>query len=233
MSSPPPPEARTRSMRTGGVADLLARNRKWAKRKTQHDPQFFDRLVGLQCPDYFWIGCSDSRVPATEIVDLEPGEMFVHRNVGNLVPPGDINFNATLLFAVDVLRVLHVMVVGHYGYGGVRAARKAVTNDAVGQWLAPVRSLCREPRSTLFALRDEQAREDRLCELNVIAQVELLSANPIIRQAWQDGRDLTVHGLIYAIGDGLLQSVCAPESRANNTRTPAPGDETEFDENVL
>ena len=152
MSSPPRPEAPTCSAHPDGVADLLVRNREWAKRKTRHDPQFFNRLVGQQSPDYFWIGCSDSRVPATEIVDLEPGEMFVHRNVGNLVPTGDINFNAALLFAVDVLRVRHVMVVGHYGCGGIRAARKGATDDVVGEWLAPVRSLCREHHGTLSAL---------------------------------------------------------------------------------
>ena len=228
MSYPPRPEAPICSSPPDGVADLLIRNREWAKRKTQDDPQFFNRLVGQQSPDYFWIGCSDSRVPATEIVDFQPGEMFVHRNVGNLVPAGDVNFNAALLFAVDVLRVRHVMVVGHYGCGGIRAAREAATDDVVGKWLAPVRSLCREYHSTLSALCDERAREDRLCELNVIAQVELLHANPIIGRALQDGRELTIHGLIYAIGDGLLQRVGIPRSRLNITRHSMSADEAGY-----
>jgi carbonic anhydrase len=121
--------------------DLLAFNRAWVRRKTQADPAFFQRLVGQQRPDYFWIGCSDSRVPATEIVDLDPGEMFVHRNVANLAPSDDPNFNAALLFAVDVLRVRHIIVVGHYGCGGIRSATETGADDPIGRWLSPVRAL--------------------------------------------------------------------------------------------
>ncbi|AYJ84624.1 carbonic anhydrase (plasmid) [Sphingomonas paeninsulae] len=209
-----PPQLNEVSELTGsdGIADLFERNRRWANRKTLTDPHFFERLVGQQSPQYFWVGCSDSRVPATEIVDLEPGEMFVHRNIANLAPANDVNFNAALLFSVNVLRVRHILVVGHYCCGGIRASRKALANDAVGMWLAPVRALCWQHRGTLYALPDEQAREDRLCELNVVSQVEKLCANPLVKQAWEDGYDLTVHGLIYAIGDGLLQRVCAPVS---------------------
>jgi len=213
------------------IADLLERNRQWASRKTQSDPRFFARLVGQQSPRYFWVGCSDSRVPATEIVDLDPGEMFVHRNIANLVPASDTNFNAALLFAVNVLRVQHVLVVGHYGCGGIRAARNAVANDAIGSWLAPVRALCWQHRTALHALPDEQAREDRLCELNVVAQVEQVCANAVVEEAWREGHDLTVHGLIYAIGDGLLQSVCEPVSRIAVGHARARRDDD--DENIL
>lgn len=230
MSAPPQPDLHEPTGRDG-IADLLERNREWASRKTQSDPCFFARLVGQQSPQYFWVGCSDSRVPATEIVDLDPGEMFVHRNIANLVPASDTNFNAALLFAVNVLRVRHVLVVGHYGCGGIRAARKAVANDAIGLWLAPVRALCWLHRGALHALPDEQAREDRLCELNVVAQAEQVCANSVVKQAWRDGHDLTVHGLIYAIGDGLLQSVCEPVSGIAVGHAHASSDDD--DENIL
>jgi carbonic anhydrase len=216
MSARPQPEVGAQRERVGGVTDLLERNRSWAERKTQSDPHFFERLVGQQSPDYFWIGCSDSRVPATEIVDLEPGEMFVHRNVGNLTPATDINFSAALQFAVEVLRVRDIMVVGHYGCGGIRAAGKPLADDSVGHWLAPVRALACQYHDTLLAVGDEKAREERLCELNVIAQVQELSANALIRQAWRNHHDLTVHGLVYAIGDGLLKAVCNPVSRVDD-----------------
>lgn len=196
----------------GPLDDLLARNHSWVGRKTLVDPDFFARQVGQQRPDYFWIGCSDSRVPATEIVDLDPGEMFVHRNVANLAPGDDANFNAALHFAVEVLRVRHVIVVGHYGCGSVHAASRAVGNDPVGRWLAPLHALYLRHRSSLMTLGDDAAREDRLCELNVVEQVSGRSRNPIITEAWRDGRELSLHGLIYAIRDGLIASVCAAVS---------------------
>ncbi|APL93331.1 carbonic anhydrase [Sphingobium indicum] len=178
---------------------LLARNREWASSKTKDDPNFFSRLVGQQHPRYFWIGCSDSRVPATEIVDLDPGEMFVHRNIANLAVADDPNFAAALLFAVDVLQVQHVLVVGHYGCGGIQAAMAPETHDAVGEWLAPVRSLDHDP-----------ADAHQLCERNIIAQVSALARNPIVCGAWKRGARLTLHGWVYAIGDGLLRTICGP-----------------------
>ena len=174
------------------------------------DPQFFKRLVDQQRPEYFWIGCSDSRVPATEIVDLDPGEMFVHRNVANLAAARDPNFSAALFFAVETLRVAHVIVVGHYGCGGVRAAARPGTEDAVGRWLAPLRALRWRHRRMLISLNDESARDDMLCELNIVEQVDCLSRNPIILNAWHSGKNLALHGLIYGIADGLLTSVCPP-----------------------
>lgn len=188
----------------GGLSALFARNRAWAEAKTLVDPSFFKRLVGQQQPRYFWIGCSDSRVPATEIVNLDPGEMFVHRNVANLTMPTDPNFAAALQFAVDVLKVEHIIVVGHYGCGGIQAAMTQGTDDAIGDWLAPVRALHRATRG------EHDTGANRLCEHNIRAQVGALSTNPLVLAAWERQASLTLHGWVYAIGDGLLRSVCAP-----------------------
>ncbi|MCP1472176.1 carbonic anhydrase [Sphingobium sp. OAS761] len=198
----------------GGLSGLLTRNRAWAAAKTLADPGFFKRLVGQQRPRYFWIGCSDSRVPATEIVDLDPGEMFVHRNVANLTMPTDPNFAAALQFAVDVLKVEHIIVVGHYGCGGIQAAMTQASDDAIGAWLAPVRPLYQTGSGTL------EVNADRLCEHNIRAQVAALAANPLVLQAWARHASLTLHGWVYAIGDGLLRPVCSPISRAPNEAAP-------------
>ena len=191
--------------------NLLERNRNWVARKTDHDPEFFARLVGQRRPGFFWIGCSDSRVPATEIVDLDPGEMFVHRNVANIASPDDPSFAAALEFAVQTLQVDHVMVVGHYGCGGIHAAIKPAATGAVDEWLRPLRDLVAAHASTLKNL-DEGTRLHRLCELNVIEQVRQLSENSIVRDAWRQERPLRIHGLVYAIGDGLLARVCGVTS---------------------
>lgn len=190
----------------GGLLPLFARNRAWARSRTLEDAGFFSRLVGQQRPRYFWIGCSDSRVPATEIVDLDPGEMFVHRNVANLAIASDPNFAAALQFAVEVLEVEHIIVVGHYGCGGIHAAMAAETHDAIGRWLAPVRALH----------HPDPADANALCERNVVAQVEALAVDPLIRGAWER-RALTLHGWVYAIGDGLLHAVCEPVHAAGCT----------------
>lgn len=197
--------------RAEGLPSLFARNRAWASAKTLVDAGFFSRLVDQQRPRYFWIGCSDSRVPATEIVDLDPGEMFVHRNVANLAIANDPNFAAALQFAVEVLEVKHIIVVGHYGCGGIQAAMARETHDAIGSWLAPVRGLCRSHRrmTTTYSLK-----ADDLCERNVVAQVEALSVNPLVRGAWERRAELTLHGWVYAIGDGLLQEICEPVRNA-------------------
>lgn len=192
---------------SGDCASLFARNRAWATAKTINDPSFFSRLIGQQHPRYFWIGCSDSRVPATEIVDLDPGEMFVHRNVANIASADDPNFSAALQFAVEVLEVEHIMVVGHYGCGGIQSAMEPETHDAIGRWLAPIRLLHERDQA-------ETVEPHHLCEQNVVAQVLTLSANPIVRAAWGRGEKLTLHGWVYAIGDGLLRTVCDPITAA-------------------
>jgi carbonic anhydrase len=183
---------------------LIENNRIWAEKKTQVDPEFFRRLVSQQSPEYFWIGCSDSRVPANEIVNLDPGEMFVHRNVANLAPPQDANYLSTLQYAIAVLKVKHVLVVGHYGCGGVRTALESVDHGLIDHWLSPVRELAHTHRHELQECGDQTARVDHLCELNVKAQVRNVTLNPITTAAWRAGQDLTVHGWVYSIANGLV-----------------------------
>jgi len=191
------------------VADLLANNRAWAAGQISADPGFFKRLVSQQTPAYFWIGCSDSRVPANEIVGLDPGEMFVHRNVANLAPSQDANYLSTLQYAVEVLKVSHILVVGHYGCGGVLAALNNLRLGLIDHWLAPIRSLVREHHDDLLALPTEEARHDRLCELNVLRQVENVATNPFVQDAWAKGADLTVHGWCYSLENGLVTDLDA------------------------
>jgi carbonic anhydrase len=185
------------------LEDLKANNRRWAAAKLSVDPGFFQRLAGQQSPEYLWIGCADSRVPANEIVGLDPGELFVHRNVANLAPPQDANYLSVLQFAVDVLKVRHIMVVGHYGCGGVAAAVDGRRRGLVDHWLHPIREIYAENRTELEALGDGP-RLDRLCELNVIRQVRNVASDVFVQDAWARRQAISVHGWIYAIHDGLL-----------------------------
>ena len=197
------------------VRSLIENNRKWSAAKTQVDPGFFKRLESQQSPEYLWIGCSDSRVPANEIVNLDPGELFVHRNVANLAPPQDANYLSVLQFAVDVIKVKHVMVVGHYGCGGVAAAVDGQRRGLVDHWLHPIREVHREHRCELDALPDERARLDRLCELNVMRQVFNVASDVFVQDAWARGQTLSVHGWVYSISTGLVNdlgvTVSSPE----------------------
>ena len=183
---------------------LKAKNRAWASGKLAADPGFFRRLEGQQAPEYLWIGCADSRVPANEIVGLDPGELFVHRNVANLAPPQDANYLSVLQFAVDVLKVKHILVVGHYGCGGVAAAVDGKRRGLVDHWLHPVRELYREHKRALEKIPDTYARLDRLCELNVIRQVSNVAADVFVQDAWARGQPLWVHGWVYSLADGLV-----------------------------
>ena len=183
---------------------LKAKNRAWACRKVEADPDFFRRLERQQAPEYLWIGCSDSRVPANEIVDLDPGELFVHRNVANLAPPQDANYLSVLQFAVDVIKVKHIMVVGHYGCGGVRAAVDGHRRGLVDHWLHPIREVYHTHRQALEAIRDEHERLDRLCELNVIRQVQNVVSDVFVQDAWARGQPIAVHGWVYALGSGII-----------------------------
>jgi carbonic anhydrase len=183
---------------------LKANNRAWAARMVARDAAFFRRLERQQTPEYLWIGCSDSRVPATQIVDVDPGEIFVHRNVANLAPPQDANYLSVLQFAVDVLKVKHIMVVGHYGCGGVSAAVDGRRRGLVDHWLHPIREVSHEHRHELDAIADPGARLDRLCELNVVRQVRNVASDIIVQEAWAHAQDLCVHGWIYSLANGLV-----------------------------
>jgi carbonic anhydrase len=183
---------------------LKANNRAWAKRMVSADADYFKRLERQQAPEYLWIGCSDSRVPANEIVDLDPGELFVHRNVANLAPPQDANYLSVLQFAVDVLKVRHIMVVGHYGCGGVSAAVDGKRRGLVDHWLHPIREVEREHRDELDAIANPRARLNRLCELNVIRQVRNVASDVFVVEAWARGQNLCVHGWVYSLADGLV-----------------------------
>lgn len=189
------------------LEDLKANNRAWAARKTAGDPGFFKRLEGQQAPEYLWIGCSDSRVPANEIVDLDPGELFVHRNVANLAPPQDANYLSVLQFAVDVIKVKHVMVVGHYGCGGIAAAIDGKRRGLVDHWLHPIREVAHDHRHELEVIPEERARLDRLCELNVIRQVRNVASDVFVQDAWARGQSLCVHGWVYSLATGLVNDL--------------------------
>ena len=186
---------------------LFANNRAWAAEMTRQDPEFFSRLVRQQAPQYLWIGCSDSRVPANQIVGLLPGDMFVHRNVANLVIHADLNCLSTIQFAVDVLRVGHIIVCGHYGCGGVRAALRDEKLGLVDNWLRHVQDVRSKHQRTLDALASEEQRLNRLCELNVVEQVVNVSRTTVVRDAWGRGQELAVHGWVYDIHDGLLRDL--------------------------
>lgn len=186
---------------------LFKQNIDWAAARVQEDPDYFKRLSGLQTPEYLWIGCADSRVPANVITGLQPGEVFVHRNVANLVNPGDLNCLAVLQFAIDVLKVKHVIVCGHYGCGGVRAALNNERHGLIDYWLHPVRDLAEAHRAELDAIADPEERVNRLCELSVVEQVRQVSDTPIIRDAWNRNQPLTVHGWCYSLVDGLIRNL--------------------------
>ncbi|HXO40978.1 MAG TPA: carbonate dehydratase [Thermoanaerobaculia bacterium] len=189
------------------LAHLFANNRTWAAAMTHQDPEFFQRLAQQQAPQYLWIGCSDSRVPANQIVGLMPGEMFVHRNVANVVVHTDLNCLSTIQFAVEVLRVHHIVVCGHYGCGGVLAALRGEKLGLVDNWLQHVRDLRLRHDQHLATLPSDKERHERLCELNVLEQVCNVSQTTIVRDAWQRGQELAVHGWIYDIRDGLLRDL--------------------------
>ncbi|RUO37195.1 carbonate dehydratase [Aliidiomarina shirensis] len=188
------------------IRDLLANNKSWAKSQLEQDPEYFNRLVNQQKPEYLWIGCSDSRVPANQIVGMAPGEVFVHRNVANQVIQTDFNCLAVIEFAVLNLQVKHVLVVGHYGCGGVQAAMETSRHGLVDHWLHPIKDIYRTNEPKLLNLPYDE-RFDRMCELNVIEQVHNLSKNHIIQEAWDRGQKLSIHGWCYSVRDGLVRDL--------------------------
>ncbi len=186
---------------------LFENNRKWAARISQSDTTFFQKLAKQQSPELLWIGCSDSRVPANEIVGLLPGELFVHRNVANLVIHTDMNCLSVLQYAVDILKIKYIIVCGHYGCGGVKAALESRPHGLIDNWLRPIRYVYLRHEQDLVAIADEHQRVDRLCELNVIEQVANVGNTTIVQEAWQRGQLLTIHGWIYGIVNGLLKDL--------------------------
>jgi len=200
----PQPASRTT---VHSLTELFESNRAWAARITAQQPDFFERLALQQTPEFLWIGCSDSRVPANEIVDLLPGELFVHRNVANVVVHTDLNCLSVLQYAVDVLHVEHVVVVGHYGCGGVRSAWQGKPLGLIDNWLRHVQDVAERHAAFLRTLPDEDAVVDRLCELNVIEQVSHVARTTIVQDAWKRGQPLTLHGWIYGISDGLVKDL--------------------------
>jgi carbonic anhydrase len=199
---------------------LKANNRAWAERMVSADAGFFKRLERQQAPEYLWIGCSDSRVPANEIVGLDPGEMFVHRNVANLAPPQDANYLSVLQFAVDVLKVKHVIVVGHYGCGGISAAVDGKRRGLVDHWLHPIREVWHDHRRELDAIPEGRARLDRLCELNVVRQVRNVASDVFVQEAWGRGQEISVHGWVYSLADGLVKDLDATVRRPDEIARP-------------
>jgi carbonic anhydrase len=189
------------------LSQLFDNNRAWAEGIRRRDPEFFAKLSRQQSPDYLWIGCADSRVPANEIVNLLPGELFVHRNVANVVVHSDLNCLSVLQYAVDVLKVEHVIVCGHYGCGGVQAAMRDARFGLIDNWLRHVQDVMKKHGAQLAALADERSRLDRLCELNVIEQVVHVCQTTIVQDAWARGEKLAVHGWVYALSDGLLRDL--------------------------
>ena len=189
------------------MKELFERNRAWAADVRRRDPQFFERLRNQQAPQFLWIGCADSRVPANEICGLAPGEMFVHRNVANVVVHEDSNCLSCLQYAVDVLKVRDIIVCGHYGCGGVLAALRDDRLGLVDNWLRHVQDVKHKHRIEMDRLKGEAERHRRLCELNVIEQVNNVSQTTVLREAWARGQELAIHGWIYDVGDGLLHDL--------------------------
>ena len=189
------------------VDKLLDHNRAWSQRTRAQDPTYFTRRAERQNPEYFWIGCADSRVPTTMMLGLEPGEVFVHRNVGNVVHSSDLSLLSALEYAVDALAIDKIILCGHYGCGGIKAATEDRPHGLADHWLEPIRRLEISHSSELDAFAQPEARQDRLAELNVIYSVARIAETPILRRAWERGRDIYVHGLMYRLSDGLLEQL--------------------------
>jgi len=186
---------------------LLQRNREWAARAAETDPEFFESLTEGQSPRFLWVSCSDSRVPANVIVKCHPGDLFVHRNIANRVDHEDLNGLSVLQYAVEALNVPHIIICGHYQCGGIKAAMEHTDHGLLDNWLRPVKHLYHRHSDELDAIDDEKARWDRLCELNVIDQVQGVASTTVVQQAWHRGRDLAIHGWIYQLSDGLIRNL--------------------------
>lgn len=194
-------------MRHRTPIELLDMNKQWAAERLDNDAEFFTSLVNVQKPDYLWIGCSDSRVPANEIVGLKSGEMFVHRNIANVVPHSDLNCLSVIQYAVEALGVSHIIVVGHYGCGGIKAAMDRTDHGEIDNWLAHIKDIYRQNYEEISAISGFEKQADRLCELNVATQVRNVAKTSIVQKAWKNGKKLKVHGWVYGLEDGILHDL--------------------------
>lgn len=192
---------------------LLQQNQRWSQDQREADPKFFERLAAQQAPEYLWIGCSDSRVPANQVTGLVPGEVFVHRNIANVIPNSDFNCLSVIEYAVAILKVKHIIVCGHYGCGGVQAALADHHLGLIDNWLRHIRDVRQKHAEELDAIASDAARIDRLCELNVVEQVSNVCHSTIVQNAWEDGQELAVHGWIYGLRDGLIKDLGVSRSR--------------------
>ncbi len=194
-------------MPQSSIKGLLAQNKEWAALNVEKEPGFFSALEKVQKPNFLWIGCSDSRVPANVIVGLKPGELFVHRNIANVVPHGDLNSHSVIQFAVEVLGVSDIIVTGHYGCGGIKAAMDNCNHGEIDNWLAHIKDTYQQNFDEINAIDDPEKRADLLCELNVRAQVMNVARSSAVQCAWRNGKKLTIHGWVYALHDGILHDL--------------------------
>ena len=205
------------------LKQLFDQNKKWAEKVKDVDPDFFRQLAVQQNPEYLWIGCADSRVPANQIVDMPPGSIFVHRNVANIVSHTDLNCLSVIQFGVEVLKIKHIIVCGHYGCGGIRAAWEDKENGLIDNWLSNIKDIHRFHRTEIDGLQREEDKVNRLCELSVIEQVINVSRTTVVQKAWASKQDLAVHGWIYSIEDGILKdlNICVTSATEIPDRTQA------------
>ncbi|MGR0277442.1 carbonate dehydratase [Marinomonas dokdonensis] len=203
---------------SNSLSNLFTKNREWAAKVNAEDPEFFSTLSKQQKPEYLWIGCADSRVPANQIVDLLPGEVFVHRNIANVVVHTDLNCLSVIQFAVDVLKVKHIMVVGHYGCGGIKAAMGTEEHGMIDNWLRHIKDVYRLHKEEVDGITDDCERFDRMCELNVIEQVAHVCQSSIVQNAWKTGQELHVHGWCYSIDNGHIKDLEMTVSNAEEAK---------------
>jgi len=199
------------------LKELFSKNREWASKVTAEDPDFFSTLSKQQNPEYLWIGCADSRVPANQIIDLLPGEVFVHRNIANVVVHTDLNCLSVIQFAGDVLKVKHIMVVGHYGCGGIKAAMGSEEHGMIDNWLGHIKDVYRLHKQEIDEIEDEHSRFDRMCELNVVEQVSNVCQSSIVKNAWRIGQELHVHGWCYSLENGHIKDLEVTVSNAEES----------------
>lgn len=196
----------------GDFKRIFERNRLWAEKIKEINPEYFSALSEQQTPEFFWIGCSDSRVPANQILDLPPGEVFVHRNIANVVVPSDLNCLSVLQYAVEVLEVKHILVCGHYGCGGVLASIDGEDHGLIDNWLQHIRYVYRLHKDELDAIEDTSERADRLCELNVVEQTRNICNTTIVKNRWKAGKEIAVHGVVYSLKNGILNEMMSQKS---------------------